>query len=268
MVKNRQKNLKDSSQPVEIFHNHKEMKFMATLAVIAIIVGILLDGKEFIFAYYPYILMVIGVLATTFLKDRNLGVLIFLFTLVIIFPIQIFYYGVVPLHGNYVPITVPYMQQMFQMFGKFHMVYYPDYPQPGDTITAFVDVCDNSLKNCTKLNNYTIIAHFKDDGNVEHNLLNETVNESFSLSYYGKPIYLSFLYSNTPAFNEFIIPKPSFYQSVTEIVPRHPFFLLLGAVSSILGLWVLVEIVKKLKEMITSKLRNNSKSSSKKVTSF
>jgi len=243
------------SLSIDKIRKSKGATLIIVISLLFILFGFILEGKSYLYAYYPYILLLLGMWALTSVKSVKLGILIFLFVLTALFPIQLFYYSIVPLHENYIPITIPYMQQIFQMYGKFHIVYYPDYPQEGETINAYIDICDNDIKNCTKLSNYTINAYFRDEADVKHVLINSTeITDSFSFPYYGRPIYISFLNNNTPMFSEFAVPRPSFYQTVAEVVPRHPIFLLLGVISSILGLLAIVEFFKNLKEVFINKV--------------
>ena len=110
---------RDSANYLDKFRKNKEIRFMIFVALIAIIGGAIFEGTSFILAYYPYFFMILGILAMMLIKDHKLGILILLFILIAIFPIELFYYGVIPLHENYIPITVPYMQQMFQIMGNF-----------------------------------------------------------------------------------------------------------------------------------------------------
>lgn len=213
------------------------------LVILIFLVGATLfyRGSYFV-TYYPYIFLTAVLLILSFVKDRKLQGLIFVFTLSAMAAILFWYYGVFPTYDNYAPITAPVMT-IYQMFGKFQVFYSPDYPQQGEAITSYINICDNDLKNCSQLNNYTITAYFIDESKTKHLLIdNQVIEDNFELKYFGKPIHLRFGYKNKTYLQEFNIPKPSFLQSIVSNIPRHPITFIFNIVSIIIGLFAVKEI--------------------------
>lgn len=229
----------------EIYKNNRGL-LIAIL--IFFIISTAFFGLSYLKTIYPYIFIIMMMLIASLFDDKKIGLLIILLTLTGMVGIQFWYYGVVPTHENYAPITAPILT-IFQTFGKFQVFYSPDIPQQGEIITTFVSICDNDLKNCTDISNYTISAYFYDESETKHFLLDNEIikNNNFKLDYFGKPINIQFTYQNKTYPQEFMIPQPSWSQSIMANIPRHPITFIFNILSAILGLWTIKEIYTHLK---------------------
>lgn len=161
----------------------------------------------------------------------------------VVLTLQVWQYEVIPYSKNYQIITYPGFMTGIQDFGKYYAHYTPNYPEPGEEINLYFDVC-NVKNECSFCTNCTISAYTIDEKNNKRYLIkNEKQSEEnpIVLPYHGKLIYVIVKDKNVDY--EFFIPKPSILQSCQIVLKENPIFIvaiILADIVSIVSLIVTI----------------------------
>ena len=146
---------------------------------------------------------------------------------------QVWHYWVIPYSENYQIITNPRLLAGIQDFGRYSAHYTPDYPEPGDEINLYFDVC-NVKNECSFCTNCTISAYTIDEKNNRRNLIEnqkQSEDKPIVLPYHGKIIHV--VVKDKDIYYKFLIPKPSFLQSCKIVLKQHPIFMIAAILSPI-----------------------------------
>ena len=252
----------------ELFDIEKSFKqyFYPLLLITLIFLVVCLLNRDSLVTYWPYIILLMGLLITTKLMeyDKKLGVIFFFFFFVGMFGLQFWYYFALPHLGNYQIInfpTFPPRMAIFQMDGKFKISYYPDYLKPNDQVTMYVDVCSPGETICEKCDNCTLSAYFINEEGAEKFLFkNQTLldREKIEFIFPGRQIKVLMEYPSLDSY-EFNIPKLSFWQIVKNIL-SHPSIYLVSFIASLVGLigvvGTIIGTVRKSKTDIKTRIYN------------
>lgn len=220
-----------------IFGNMKGFRIIIVILLAFTLLSFLITPSSFE-SMWPYFFLLLFLLGMGKIKDKKFLILFMITGIIVLLSLTFWFYNIIPSHQNYSPITIPGMQMIFQMFGKFQIFYSPDYPVQGDTILAFISLCNTGLTNCTDIENYTVSAYFIDEDKNQHILYNNVTLESKSelrLDYTGNPIFVVMNYLGKDY--EFVIPKQSLWQTIKLQITRHPRWGLISLVAAVLTIF-------------------------------
>lgn len=197
-------------------------------------------------------------------------ILMFISIIGVVLTFQVWYYEVIPYSENYQRITYPFMTGI-QDFGRYYAHYTPDYPEQGEEINLYFDVC-NVENECSFCTNCTITAWTIDEKNNKRNLIKnrkQSEEKPIVLPYHGKIIHV--VVKDKDVDYEFLIPKQSIFQickiklneqPISMIVTiLSPIGLILGLIGGIIGFWKYIpDICQKAKKELTIRIGNRTKS--------
>lgn len=189
----------------------------------------------------------------------------------VVLTLQVWHYDVIPYSKNYQIITYPGFMAGIQDFGRYYAYYTPDYPEPGEEINLYFDVC-NVKNECSFCTNCTISAYTIDENNNKRYLIKnqkQSGENPIVLPYHGKIIYV--IVKDKDVDYEFLVPKPSFLQSCKIVLKENPIFMIaailsdigfiLGLIGTIICFWKdIPAICQKAKKEFIIKMRNRTKS--------
>lgn len=198
-------------------------------------------------------------------------ILMFISIIGVFLTFQVWHYWVIPYSENYQRITYPEYMAGIQDFGRYYAHYTPDYPEPGEEIKLYFDVC-NVENECSFCTNCTITAYTIDEKNNKRNLIKnqkQSEEKPIALPYHGKIVHV--VVKDEDVDYEFKIPKPSFFQSCKIVLKEHPFFMIaailspiafiLSLIGAIISFWKdIPDICQKAKKELTIRIRNRTKS--------
>ena len=198
-------------------------------------------------------------------------ILMFISIIGVFLTFQVWHYWVIPYSGNYQRITYPEYMTGIQDFGRYYAHYTPDYPEPGEEINLYFDVC-NVENECSFCTNCTITAYTIDEKNNKRNLIKnqkQSEEKPITLPYHGKIVHV--VVKDKDVDYEFKIPKPSFFQSCKIVLKEHPFFMIaailspiafiLSLIGAIISFWKdIPNICQKAKKEFIIRIRNRTKS--------
>lgn len=198
-------------------------------------------------------------------------ILMFISIIGVVLTCQVWYYEVIPYSENYQRITYSEYMTGIQDFGRYYAHYIPDYPEPGEEINLYFDLC-NVENECSFCTNCTITAYTIDEKNNKRNLIKnqkQSEEKPIALPYHGKIIHV--IVKDKDVDYKFKIPKPSFFQSCKIVLKEHPFFMIaailspiafiLSLIGAIISFWKdIPDICQKAKKELTIRIRNRTKS--------
>lgn len=155
--------------------------------------------------------------------------------------------------------------------GRYYAHYTPDYPEPGEEINLYFDVC-NVENECNFCTNCTITAYTVDERNNKRYLIKnqkQSEEKPIVLPYHGKIIHIDV--KDKDIDYKFKIPKPSFFQSCKIVLSEHPIFMIaailspIGVIVSLIGAIIkfwkdIPDICQKAKKELIIRIRDRTKS--------
>lgn len=234
-------------------------KTINILGVILLIIFVLSEifYKGTIESYWPYFLMIIGMVIYANLKDKKLAIPFFIGFLASLFIMQAIFYFILPLSNNYQPVpTLPKMQ-IFDLAGKFQISYYPDIPEAGDNMQLYLDLCDVGLINCVKCEFCYITGYFineKGENKILFQNRSTNISEPIQFSYPGRRVNIELDFEGIDSrYKYFHIPKLNFYQAIIYFTKKSPIFSIISLASSIVFIITVIIFISNLSKKIIKK---------------
>lgn len=238
-------NKKSENTDVENIHKLPGLPGYKTLTIIFIFVLIFDILFPSIFeAHWPYtIILLIFIFLQYFNQTEGIrsSKTLFMFALMLtsIFGMQFLYYLVLPMYGNYHPITNPNQFAGFQMDGKFQINYVPDHPEPGSSLLLYVNICNIGLTNCRKCSKCFLDGYFYDGDKRRLPLFqNKSLDEQgkMEFTFPGKYVEVTVRHEDYHKNIDFIVPQQSFWYTVYLSLIKSPILAFFAGATTVLTL--------------------------------